>query len=188
MSIESVMPSNHLIHCCCLLSLLLVFPTIRVFSSESALRVRWPKDWSFSYSISLSSEYSGVISFRKDWFNHLAVQGTFKGLQNHSSKASILQSSACFMVQLSHPYVTTEKNIPLTIQTFVSKVISLLFNMLSRFVRVFLPKSKCLLISHLQSLCTVILEPTKIKSVTISIFSPSIRHEVVGLDAMILVF
>ena len=112
MSIELVMPSNHLIHCYCLLSLLSVFPTIRVFSSESALCIRWPKDWSFSYSISLSNEYSGVISFRMNWFNHLAVQGTFKGLlQNHSSKASILQRSACFMVQLSHSYVTTEKTI-----------------------------------------------------------------------------
>ena len=149
MSIESVMPSNHLIHCCCLLSLLLVFPTIRVFSSESALRVRWPKDWSFSYSISLSSEYSGVISFRKDWFNHLAVQGTFKGLQNHSSKASILQSSACFMVQLSHPYVTTEKNIAFTVQTFARKVISLLFITQFRFITAFLPRRKHLLISQL---------------------------------------
>ena len=149
MSIESVMPSNHLIHCCCLLSLLLVFPTIRVFSSESALRVRWPKDWSFSYSISLSSEYSGVISFRKDWFNHLAVQGTFKGLQNHSSKASILQSSACFMVQLSHPYVTTEKNIAFTVQTFARKVISLLFITQIRFITAFLPRRKHLLISQL---------------------------------------
>ena len=149
MSIESVMPSNHLIHCCCLLSLLLVFPTIRVFSSESALRVRWPNDWSFSYSISLSSEYSGVISFRKDWFNHLAVQGTFKGLQNHSSKASILQSSACFMVQLSHPYVTTEKNIAFTVQTFARKVISLLFITQFRFITAFLPRRKHLLISQL---------------------------------------
>ena len=149
MSIESVMPSNHLIHCCCLLSLLLVFPTIRVFSSESALRFRWPKDWSFSYSISLSNEYSGVISFRKDWFHHLAVQGTFKGLQNHSSKASILQSSACFMVQLSHPYVTTEKNIAFTVQTFARKVISLLFITQIRFITAFLPRRKHLLISQL---------------------------------------
>ena len=143
------MPSNHLIHCCCLLSLLLVFPTIRVFSSESALRFRWPKDWSFSYSISLSNEYSGVISFRKDWFHHLAVQGTFKGLQNHSSKASILQSSACFMVQLSHPYVTTEKNIAFTVQTFARKVISLLFITQFRFITAFLPRRKHLLISQL---------------------------------------
>ena len=150
MSIELVMPSNHLIHCYCLLSLLSVFPTIRVFSSESALCIRWPKDWSFSYSISLSNEYSGVISFRMNWFNHLAVQGTFKGLlQNHSSNASILQRSACFMVQLSHSYVTTEKTIALTIQTFVRKVISMLFITQFRFITAFLPRRKHLLISWL---------------------------------------
>ena len=138
MSIESVMPSNHLILCCPLLFPPSIFPSIKVFSSESVLHIRWPKYWSFSFSISPSNEYSGLISFWIDWLKLLAVQGTLKSLhQNHSSKASILQHSAFFMVQLSHPYTTTGKTIALTIQTFVCKVMSLLFNMLSRFVIAF---------------------------------------------------
>ena len=142
MSIESVMPSNHLILCHPLL-LPSIFPSIRVFSNESALRVRWPKYWSFSFSISPSNEDPGLISFRMDWLDLLAVHGTLKSLlQHHSSEASILPHSAFFMVQLSHPYMTTGKTIALTRQTFVGKVTSLLFNMLSRFVRAFLPKSK----------------------------------------------
>ena len=148
-----------------------------------------PKYWSFSFSISPSNEYSGLIFFRMDCVDLLAVQGTLKSLlQHHSSKASILQQhSAFFIVQLSHPYVTTGKNIALTRQIFVGKVMSLLFNMLSRLVIAFLPKSKHLLISWLQSPSTVILEPPKIKSVTVSIVSPSICHEVIGLDATIFV-
>ena len=158
MSIESVMPSNHLILCCPLL-LPSIFPNIRVFSNESALHIRWPKYWSFSFSISLSNGYSGLISFRIDWFDLLAVQGTLKSLlQHHSSKASILWCSAFFIVQLSHPYMTTGKTIALTGGTFVGKVMSLLFNMLSRLVITFLPKSKHLLISWLQSPSTVVLE------------------------------
>ena len=158
MFIESVMPSNHLILCHTLLLLPSIFPKIRVFSNESALHIRWPKYCSFSCSISPSNEYSGLISFRMDWFDLLAVQGTLKSLlQHHSSKASILQRSAFFIVQLSHPYMTTGKTIALTIWTF-SKVMSLLFNMLSRFVMAFLPKSKCLLILWLQSLPPVILK------------------------------
>ena len=142
MSIESVMPSNYLILCCPLLLSPSIFPSIRVFSNESVLRIRWPKYWSFSFSISPSNEYSGLISFRIDWFDLLAVQGTLKSLlQRHSSKASILRLSAFFMVQLSHSYMTTGKTIALTRQTFVGKVMSLLFNMLSRFVIAFLPKS-----------------------------------------------
>jgi len=182
-----VIPSTHLILYCPLLPS--SFPSIKVFSSELALCIKWPKYWSFSFSISPSNEYSGLISFRIDWFDLLAIQGTLKSLlQHHSSKASVLQLSA-FMVQLSHLYETTgKKNIALTRQTFVSKVISLLFNMLSRLVTAFLPKSKHLLISWLQSPPAVILEPKKIKSVTISTFSPSICHEVNGLDVMILVF
>ena len=133
--IESVMPSNHLILCCLLLLLPSIFPSIRVFSNESALHIRWPKDWSFSFSISPSSEYSGLISFRMNWFDLLAVQGTLKSLlQHHSSKASILRCSAFFIVQLSNPYMTTGKTIGLTRWTFVDKVMSLLFNMLSRLV------------------------------------------------------
>ena len=160
MSIESVIPSNHLILCCPLL-LPSIFPIIRVFSNESALHIRWPKYWSFSFSISSSNEYSGWISFRMDWFD-LAVQGTLKSLlQHHSSKASILRGSAFFIVQLSHPYMTTGKTIALTRQTFVGKVMSLLFNMLSRLVITFLPRSKCLLISWMQSPSAVILEPQK---------------------------
>ena len=154
------MPSNHLIFCCPLLLLPSIFPSIRVFSNESALRIRQPKYWSFSISISPSNEYSGLVSFRMDWFDLLAVQGTLKSLlQHHSSKASILQCSAFFMVQLSHPYMTTGKTRALTIQIFVDKVMSLLFNMLSRLVITFLPRSKLLLISWLQSPSAVILEP-----------------------------
>ena len=189
MSIESVMPSNRLILCCPLLLLPSVFPSIRVFSSESVLPIRWPKDWSFSFSISPSSEYSGLISFRMDWLYLLAVQGTLKSLlQHHSSKASILWRSALFTVQLSHPYITTGKTIALSRQILVGKLMSLLFNMLSRLVITFLPRSKRLLISWLQSPSAVILEPPKIKSVTVSIASPSICCEVMGPDAMILVF
>ena len=151
MFIKSVIPSNHLILCHFLLLPLSIFPSIRVFSNEWALFSRWPKYWSFSFSISPSNEYSGLISFRIDWLYLLAVQGTLKSLlHHHSSKASILQSSAFFMVQLSHPYMTTGKTIALTRRTFVGKVMSLLFNMLSRLVIAFLPRSKCLLISRLQ--------------------------------------
>ena len=158
MSIEAVMPSNHLILCHCLLLLPLIFPSIRVFSKESVLCIRWPKYWSFSFRISPSSEYSGLISFRMDWLDLLAVQGTLKSLlQHHSSKASVLRCSAFFIVQLSHPYMTTGKTIPLTRLTFVGKVISLLFNVLSGLVITFLPRSKRLLISWLQSLSAVIL-------------------------------
>ena len=189
MSIALVMPSNHIILCRPLLLPPSVFPSIRVFSNDSVLRIRWPKYWSFSFNISLSNEYSGLISFRMDWLDFLAVQGTLKSLlQYRSSKASIFQHSAFFIVQLSHPYMTTGKIIALTRQTFVGKVISLLFNKLSRLAITFLPRSKCLLISLLQSLSAVILEPKKIKSVTVSTVSPSICHEVMGPDAMILVF
>ena len=148
MSIKSVMPSNHLILCRPLLLLPSIFPSIRVFSNESALHIRWPKYWSFSFTITPSNEHPGLISFRMDWLELLAVQGTLKSLlQHHSSKASILQHSAFFIVQLSHLYVTTGKTIALTRQTSVGKVMSLLFNMLSRLVITFLPRSKCLLIS-----------------------------------------
>ena len=158
MSIELVMPSNHLILCHPLLPLPSIFPSIRVFSKESVLRIRWPTYWSFSFSISPSSEYSGLISFRTDWFDLLAVLGTLKSLlQHHSSKAPILRCSAFFILQLSHPYMTTGKTIALTRQTFVGKVMSLLFNMLSRLVIAFLPRSKRLLISWLQSPSTMIL-------------------------------
>ena len=164
MSIESVMPSNHLILCRTLLLLPSIFPSIRVFSNESVLRIRWPKDWSFGFSISPSNEYSGLTSFRIDWLDLLAVQQTLKSLlQHHSSKASVLHRSAVFIVQLSHPYMTTGKTIALTRWTFVSKVLTLLFNMLSRLVISFLPRSKRLLISWLQSPSAVILEPPKIK-------------------------
>ena len=189
MSIESVMPSNHLMlrHPPHLLPS--IFPNIRVFSNESTLHIRWPKYWSFSFNISPSNEHPGLISFRMDWLALLAVQGTLKSLlQHHSSKASILQCSAFFIVQLSHPYMTTGKNIPLSRQTFVDKVMSLLLNMLSRLVRTFLPRSKHLLISWLQSPSAVILEPPKIKSATVSTVSPSISHEVMRRDAMIYVF
>ena len=160
MSIESVMPSNHLILCCPFLFPPSILPSIRVFSNESVLWIRWPKYWSFSFSTSLSNEYSGLISFRMDWLDLLAVQGTLKSLlQHHSSKASILWCSAFFIVQLSHPYMTNGKTIALTRWTFVGKVISLLFNTLCRLVVTFLPRSKCLLISLLQSPSAVILEP-----------------------------
>ena len=164
MSIESVMPSNHLILRHPLLLPPSIFLSIRVFSKESALCISWPKHWSFSFSITPSNEYSGLLSFRMDWLDLLAVEETLKSLlQHHSSKASILQHSAFFIVQLSHPYMTTGKTIALTILTFVSKVMPLLFNMLSRFVIAFLPRSQCLLISWLQSPSTVILEPPKNK-------------------------
>ena len=188
MSIELVIPSNHLVLCHPLL-LPSIFLSIRVFSKESALRIRWPKYWSFSFNISPSSEYSGLISFRMDWLDLLAIQGTLKSLlQHHSSKASILQRSTFFTVQLSQPYMTTGKTIALPRQTFVGKVMSLLFNMLSRLVITFLPRSKHLLISWLHSPSAVILEPQKIKSATVSTVSPSISHEVMGPDALILVF
>ena len=186
MSIKCVMPSNHLILCRPLLFLPSVFPSIRVFSSESALHIRWPKYWSFSFSISPSGEHSGFVSFRVDRFDLFAVQGTLKSLlHHHSSKASILWPSAFFIVQLSHPYMTTGKTIAFTRWTFVGKVMSLLFHMLSRWVITFLPRSKHLLISWLQSPSAVMLEPQKIKSAPVS---PSICHEVMGPDAMIFVF
>ena len=162
MSIESVMPSNHLILCHPLLLLPSIFPSIRVFSNESVLSIRWPKYWSFSFYISPSNEHPDLVSFRMDWLALLAVQWTLKSLlQHHSSKASILRCSAFFIVQLSHTYTTTGKTIALTRWTFVGKVISLLFNMLSRLVITFLPRSKCLLISWLQSPSAVILAPPK---------------------------
>ena len=161
MSIESVMPSNHLILCHPLLLLPSIFSSIRVFPSESVLRIRCPKYWSFSFSISLSNEYLGLIFFRIDWFALLAVQGTLKGLQHHSSKASILQRSAFFMVQLSHPYMATGKTIALIKQAFVSKVMPLLFNIMSRLVIGFLPRSKCPLISWLQSPSSELWSPRK---------------------------
>ena len=161
------MPSNHLILCRRLLLPPSIFPSIRVFSSKSVLHIRWPKYWSFSFNISPSNKYSGLISFRMDWLDLPAVQGTLKSLlQHHSSKTLIFQHSAFFIVQLSCPYMTTGKTIALTRRTFVGKVISLLFNMLSRFIITFLPRSKCLLISWLQSPSAVILEPKKIKSLT----------------------
>ena len=164
MSIESVMPSSHLILCCPLLLLPPIPPSIRVFSNESTLRIRWLKYWTFSFSISPSSEHAGLISSRMDWLDLLAIQGTLKSLlQYHGSKASVLQCSAVFTVQLSHPYMTTGKAIALTRQIFVGKVMSLLFNMLSRLVITFLPRSKRLLISWLQSLSAVILEPPQNK-------------------------
>ena len=174
------MPSNHLILCHPLLLLPSIFPSIRVFSNKSALRIRWPKYWSVSFSISLPSEYSGLISFKIDWLDLLAVQGTLKSLfQHHSSKASILQCSAFCIVQLSHPYMTTGKTTALTGWTIVGKVMSLLFNMLSRLVIASLPRTKHLLISWLQSPSTMILQPQKIKSATVS---PSICHEVMELQ------
>ena len=187
MSIESEMPSRHLILCHPLLLLLPpIPPSIRVFSNESTLHMRWPKYWSFSFNISPSNEHPGLNYFRMDWLDLLAIQGTLKSLlQHHSSKASILRHSALFTVQLLHPYMTTGKTIALTRRTFVGKIMSLLFNMLSRLVITFLPRSKRLFISWLQSPSAVILEPRKIKSDTVS---PSISHEVMGQDAMILVF
>src|SRR5574337_1183547 len=180
-SILLVMPSNHLILCHPPFLLLSIFPSIRVFSNESVLHIRWPKYWSFSFNISPSNEHPGLIS--------LQSRKTLKSLlQHHSSKASILRCSAFFIVQLSHPYMTTGKTIDLTRQTFVGKAMSLLLNMLSKLVITFLPRSKRLLISWLQSPSAVILEPIKIKSATVSAVSPSISHKVMGPDAMIFVF
>ena len=188
MSIELVMSSNHLILCHPLFLLPSIFPSIRVFSNESVLPIRWPKYRSFSFSTSPSNEYSGLISFRMDWLDLLAVQGTLRSLlQHHSSKTSVLWHSAFFIVQLSHPYMTPGKNIALTRRTFVSKIMSLFLHMLSRLAIAFLPRSKCLLISWLLSPSAVILEPPKIKPVTVSIVSPSICHEVMRSDAIILV-
>ena len=188
MSIESVMPSNHLILCHPLL-LPSIFLSIRVFSNELVLHIRWPKYWSFSFIISHSDEYSVLISLNIDWFDLFAVQGTLQSLlQHYSSKALVLQHSAFFMGQLSHPYMTTGKTIALTKWTFVGKVMSLLFNMLSRSVIAFLPRSKHLLISWLQAPSSGTLELKKIKSVTASIVSLSICHEVMGPDAIIFIF
>ena len=181
------MPSNHLIFCHPLLLLPSILPSIRVFSSESVLRIRWPKYWSFSFSISPYNEYSGLISYRMDLLDLLTVQGTLKSLlQHHSLKASILPRSAFFIVQLSYPHMTG-KTIALTRQASVGKVMSLLLNMLSRLVITFLSRRKCLLNSWLQSPSAVILEPQKY-SVTVCTVSPCICHEVMAPDAMILVF
>ena len=189
MSIELAMPSNHLILCHPLLLLPSIFPSIRVFSDKSVLLIRWPEYWSFSFSIRPSNEYSGLISFRMDWLDLLAVQGTLKSLlQHYSSKALILQHSAFFIVQLSHPYMTTGKTIALTTRTFVGQVMSLLFNMLSRLVIAFLPRGKSLLISWLRSPSAVILEPKKRKSVTPSIVFSSICYEVIGQEGIIFIF
>ena len=183
------MPSSHLILCCPLLLLPSIPPSIRVFSNESTPHMRWPKYWSFSFSISPSNEHPGLICFRMDWLYLPAVQGTFKSpLQHHSSKATIFQSATFFTVQLSHLYMTNGKTIALTRWTFVGKLMSLFFNMLSRLVITFLPRSKRLLISWLSSPSAVILEPQKIKSDTVSTVSSSISHEVIGPEAMILVF
>ena len=180
------MPSNNLILHHRLLLPPSIIPNIRVFSNESALCMRWPKYWTFSFNISPSNEYPGLISFRMDWLDLLAVQGTLKSLlQHHSSKTSILRHSAFFIVQLSHPYMTIGKTIAFTRWTFGGKVISPLFNMLSRLVITFHPRRKHLSISWLQSPSAVILEPKKVKSLTVS---PSICHEVMGADVMILVF
>ena len=169
------MPFNHLILCRPLLPLSSIFPSIRIFSNDLALHMRWPKDCSFS--INPTNGYSRLISFRKDWFDLLAVQGTLRSLlQPHSSKVSVLQCSAFLMVQLSHPYITTGKTMALTRRTFVGKVMSLLFNMLSRFDIAILPRSKCLLILWLQSLSAMILEPKKMKSDTVSTFPPSMKR------------
>ena len=191
MFIASVMLSSHLVLWCPLLLQRSIFPSIRDFSNKSSIRIRWPKYWSFSFSISLSSEYSGSIFLRIDWLNLLAFQGTSRSLlQHYSSKASILWHSAKggSMIHLSQPYVTTGKTIALTVGTFASKVISLLFSTLYRFVIAFLPRSNCLQISWLQSSSIVVLETKKWKSITTSTFSPSICHEVVKSNAMILVF
>uniref|UniRef100_A0AC11D9U2 Uncharacterized protein n=2 Tax=Ovis aries TaxID=9940 RepID=A0AC11D9U2_SHEEP len=183
------MPSSHLILGRPLLLLPPILPSIRVFSNESTLRMRWPEYWSFSFSIIPSKEIPGLISFRMDLLDLLAVQGTLKSLlQHHSSNTSILRRSAFFTVQLSHPYMTTGETIALTRRTLVGKVMSLLLNILSRLVITFLPRSKRLLISWLQSPSAVIFEPKQIKSDTVSTVSPSISHEVMGPDAMIFVF
>ena len=189
MSIELVMPSSHLVLRCPLLLRPPIPLSIRVFSNESTLHMRWPKYWNFSFSISPSNEHPGLISFTMDWLDLLAVQGTLKSLlQHHSSKASILQPSAFFTVQFSHPYMTTGKTIALTRWSFVGKVMSLLLHMLSRLVITFLPRSKRLLISWLQSPSAVTLESPKIKSDTVSTVSPSICHEVMGPDAFTCVY
>ena len=186
--IDLVMPSSHLILCRPLLLLPPIPPSIKVFSSESPLCIRWPKYWSFSFSISPSNEHPGLIAFRMDWLDLLAVQGNLKSLlQHHCSKASIFRRSAFFTVQLSHPFMTTGTTTALTRWAFVGKVMSLLFNMLPWLVIDFLPRSKRLLISWLQSPSAVILEPKKIKSENVSTVYPSISHEVMGSDAMILV-
>ena len=183
------MSSNHLILCHPLLFPPSIFPSIMVFSNVSVLHIRWPKYWGFSFSISPSNEHSGLISFKMDWLDSFAVQETLKSLlQHHSSKASMLRCSAFFMVQLSHPYMTTGKTMAFTEWTFVGKVMSLLFNMLSRLVITFLPRSKRLLISWLQSPSAVVSEAPEIKSLTVSTVFLSICHEVVGPDALILVF
>ena len=183
------MPSSHLILCHPLLLLPPISPSIRIFCSESTLPMRWPKYWSFSFSIIPSKEIPGLISFRMDCLDLFAVQGTLKSLlQHHSSKPSILQHSALFTVRLLYPYMTTGKTIVLTRQTYFGKVMSLFFNMLSKLVITFLPRSKRLLISWLQSPSAVILEPPKIKSDTVSTLSPSSCHEVMGPDAMIFIF
>ena len=180
------MPSSHLILHRPLLLLPPIPPSIRDFSNESTLHMRWPKYWSFSFSIIPSKEHPGLVSFRMDWLDLLAVPGTLKSLlQHHSSKASILRHSAFFTVHLSHPYMTTGKTIALTRRTFVGKVMPLLLNLLSRLVITFLPRRKHLLISWLQLPSAVILEPRKIKSDTVSTVSPSISHKVMGLDAML---
>ena len=188
MSFDSVMPSNHLILCRPLLLLPSIFPSISVFFNESVLRIRWPKYWIFSFNISPSNEYPKLISFRMDWLDLLAVQGTLNSLiQHHSSKASILRRSAFFIVHLLHPYMTTGKTIALTRWTFVGKVMSLLFNMLSRLVITFLQRSNCLNFMAAVTICSDFGAP-KIESVTVSTISPSICHEVMGPDAMNLVF
>ena len=176
MSIASVMPSNHLILCHPLLFPPSIFPSIRVFSNESLLNIKWQTYWSFNFNISLFHEYSGLIFFRIDWLDVLVVQGTLKSLQHHSSKPSIPRCSAFFIVQLTHPHMTTGKTIALTRRTSVGKVMSLLFNMMSRLVIAFLPRSEHLLISWLQLPSAVILEPKKIKSLTVSIVSPTICY------------
>ena len=189
MSIESVMPSHHLIFCHPLLLLPSIFLSIRVFSNDSFLSIRWPKYWNFSLSISLSSEYWGLISFRIDWLDRFAVQGTLKRLlQHHSSKASILRCPAFFMVQLSHPYMTTGKTIALTRWAYFGKVMSLLFNMLSRLIIAFPPRSNCILISFDAVTGCSDFGAEKDKVSYHFIVSPSICHEVMGPDAMILAF
>ena len=189
MSSESVMSSKQLVLCCPLVLLSSIFPSISVFSNESSLPFRWPKYWTFSLNISISNEYSELTSFRNDWFDLPALQGILKSfLQHHRLKASVLQHSTFFLVQLSHRYMSTGKTIALTRWTFVGKVKSLLFNMLSQSVIAFLPRSKGLLVAWLQSPSAVILEPKKIKTVTVSIVSQSICHEVMGPDTMIFVF
>ena len=188
MSTELVTPSSHLILCHPLLPPPSIFAGIRVFTNESVLCIRWPKYWSYSFSISTSNEDSGLIYFRMDWLDLLAVQGTLKSLlQHHSSKASILYHSAFFTVQISHPYMSTGKTIALTRWTFAGKVMSLLFNVLSRLVIALLPRSKCLFISWLQSPSAVILEPKKLVRHCFHCL-PIFCHEVMGMDIMMLVF